>query len=181
MATGQLSDVIRHLRRAALRQGKVQEASRAVEDIKDGVQKAAVLRAVAAVQARAGDFKAAHKTADAIGDGDPEKMEALLDMAALRLRKGDRDSAAKLYREAIQTIQAHNTPLDLLWDDGEMCAPPWRLHRIVSARAEAGDAEGALAWADKQELAFVRALALAGIAEHIGKRMDQQKPPADKK
>jgi hypothetical protein len=51
----------------------------------------------------------------------------------------------------------------------------------VSAWAEAGDAKSALAWADKPESAFVRAIALAGIAEGVGKRLDQQKRLPDKK
>jgi tetratricopeptide (TPR) repeat protein len=157
--------------------GKVKEASQALGDIQDGVQKAAVLRAVAAAQARAGDFKASRKTTDAI-EFVREKAEALLDMAAVRLATGDQAAAADLYREAIQALKT----LDILWyDGGPMCATPSHLHRIVSAWAEARDAKSALAWAEKQQSVFVKAIALAGIAEGIGKRLDQEKRPADKK
>src|SRR5262249_41532263 len=157
--------------------GKVKEASQAVEGIQDGVQKGAVLRAVAAAQARAGDFKAARKTTEAI-ESVREKVEALLDVAAVRLTTGNQTAAADLYREAIQALKT----LDTLWyDGGPMCATPSLLRRIVSAWAEAGDAKSALAWADKQESAFVRAIALAGIAEGVGRRLDREKQPADKK
>jgi RNA polymerase sigma factor (sigma-70 family) len=169
-----LADVA--IRRA--RAGKVKEASQAVDDIRDGIQKAEVLKAIAASQARTGDFKEARKTIDAIGFIS-EKAEALSDLAAVRLEAGDRDAAADLYRESIQALKT----LDTLWyDEGPtMCAIPIQLHRIVSTWAEAGDDKNALAWVDKQDSAFVRAVALAGIAEGIVKRLDREGRPAEKK
>jgi RNA polymerase sigma factor (sigma-70 family) len=169
-----LADVA--IRRA--RAGKVKEASQAVDDIRDGIQKAEVLRAIAAAQARTGDFQEARKTIDAIGSIS-EKAEALLDVAAVRLKAGDRDSAGDLYRESIQALKT----LDTLWyDEGPtMCATPIQLHRIVKAWAEAGDDKNALAWVDKQDSAFVRAVALAGIAEGIGKRFEREGRPAERR
>jgi RNA polymerase sigma factor (sigma-70 family) len=162
--------------------GKVKEALEALVVLQEGENKGAVLMAVASAQARTGDFKQSRKTLDAIkSDGvNPNiiKVDGLLAVAAVRSQSGERDAATDLYLEAIRELKT----LDTLWPDaGSMCGTPERLHRIVRAWAEAGDDKSALAWVDKQDSPFVKAVALAGIAEGIGKRLEPVKRSTDKK
>src|SRR5262249_28258987 len=150
--------------------GKVKEALQALDDIDDPVQKSLARGSIAVAQVRAGDLAACRRSLDSL----PDPCWTLLSVAAVRLEAGAREEAADFYREAIRTVK---TP-EALWEaDGHLCQAPGHLFRILSTWAEAGDEKNALLWADKEKSAFVRAVALAGIAEGIGKRTARGKQP----
>jgi RNA polymerase sigma factor (sigma-70 family) len=165
--------VLAHVAKAHVKRGKTPDALRIAGKLRDGVQKSGVLREVAKVQIADGDFKAARKTIDAIALVlDWESIEPLLEMAKAHVKAGDQVAAKAAFQEAIGKVQA---PATLWHENGAMSASPSTLHKIMTARAEAGDEKGALAWADKQESPFLKSLVLAGVAEGLANRKQVQK------
>src|SRR5262249_40019483 len=169
--------VLAHIAKAHVKAGKSPEALEIVEKLRDGVQKDGVLREVVKVQIKDRDFKAARKTIDAIVY-DLQRIEALLEMAKAQVKAGDQVAAQAAFQEAIERVK---TPATLWHEDGPMCASPSYLHLIMTARAEAGDEEGALAWADKQDSPFLKSLVMAGVAEGLAKRKQVEKRKVEKK
>jgi hypothetical protein len=144
-----------------------------LDDIQNAMHRDEARGQLAAAQARAGDFKAARNTLDAFGSA-AGKRWALLGVAEVRFKGGDRRAAADLYREAIDTLR----PLDQLWlEEGRVSDTAAKLSQVVKSWTEAGDDVGALAWAEKEDSAFVRAIALASIAQGIVSRS----PPTAKR
>jgi RNA polymerase sigma factor (sigma-70 family) len=171
-----------HVAQAHVRAGRIKEALEIVDKEKlDPLRAGEVLRDVAAAQARAGDFTAARKT---IGRMAPytEKGEALVRLAARQMAAGRRTEAAAAFAEAAggvpdpQTLFYENEQSPLPWPG----ASPENLHRILAAWAEAGDTPGALAWAGRQKDPFVKAVALAAIAEGAARRKAEGKGAAGK-
>jgi len=151
-----------------LKGGKMREALQIVDELGDGVQKSKVLREVISAHLKKQDCAAARKVIDRLLPM-LEKSEALSEMAATCLKAGDQGGAADAFALAIQNVRA----ADVLYDEnGQLCSGPFDLRLVVRARAEAGDEKGALGLAD-QTSPFVKAVALAGVAEGMARRKTQ--------
>ena len=91
-------------------------------------------------------------------------------MAATCLKAGDQGGAADAFALAIQNVWAPGVLFD---ENGQLCSGPFDLRLVVRARAEAGDEKGALEWLADQTSPFVKAVALAGVAEGMARRKTQ--------
>jgi|GEM_PF-5928041 len=83
-------------------------------------------------------------------------------MAATCLKAGHQGGAADAFALAIQNVRAPGVLYD---ENGQLCSGPFDLRLVVRARTEAGDEKGALEWLADQTSPFVKAVALAGVAE----------------
>lgn len=169
--------VMAHVAKAHIKAGKIAEALQIVEKLSDGMQSDEVLRELAKVQIEKRDFRAARKTIDAI-EYHGLRIEALLDIAKAQVKAGDQVAAKAAFQEAIAQVK---TPAMLWYEDGPMCASPSQVHLIMTARAEAGDEKGALAWADTQDSAFLKSLVIAGVGEGLANRKQVEKRKFEKK
>jgi RNA polymerase sigma factor (sigma-70 family) len=168
--------VMAHVARVAIRAGKIDDALQILDGVSD---KNDVLVEIVAEQIKAHNLDGARKTID----GMPRaylKTDALSQLAAAQMAAGDAAGAAKAYREVMKMVTAAD-PSTLFDEQGSMCAGPLRLHSILVARAEAGDAKGALAWGEAQDSAFLRSVTLAAVAEGLARRKAADKRSPEKK
>lgn len=158
--TAVLSDIV-HARLAA---GDVSQASSAVTALPAGTAKARALLAIAAAQAKSQDERgAAQVREDALQivralASDADKASLFVDAARTLMGGGDRSAAAMMVQHAIDA--AGRIPDS---DRGKSFA----VRTIARIQVEAGDARGALAFANRQTAAIVRAGVLLGTAEGL--------------
>jgi beta-lactamase regulating signal transducer with metallopeptidase domain len=146
------------------RAGKVDEALEMLTPFR-GSWKEDAQREIARLQVQARDFTAARKTIDMMSLS-TQKTDALIQMAAEHVKRGD-TAAAKLIFEEVANAAVKRA--DVLWTAGPMSAVPMMLHQAAVAWGEA-DAKSATAWAEKLESPFVRAYVFAAIAEGMANR-----------
>jgi RNA polymerase sigma factor (sigma-70 family) len=153
------------------------------------------LAEIALAQLRAGDLEAAQETVEAIAEFDADLADATVvrvavaqarardDRGALATLKGARSSqtrvqgmvrVAKVQAEeahqeaALKTLEAARKQMPVA-QKGKEAELAFLYRELARAHGELGDADGALAWIERLESPSLRAAALLGLAEGLGK------------
>jgi RNA polymerase sigma factor (sigma-70 family) len=140
--------------------GDAKGARQTAEVIEDAYPKGEALKEVVAALIRAKDLPAAAKAAGDIGH-DIGRCYALMEVAKARAGAGQKAEAAEALREAMALADRLENPPQT---GGVREAA---LAHCAGARAAAGDPDGALEWAGKQEDRWVRAMARIRVAEAL--------------
>jgi hypothetical protein len=155
-------------------QGKIEEALKTVNDIEG--KKDQGLRQIALAQAKAKKFKEALTIATSIVPN--IRSDTLLEIGKMQARAGDLTGATDSFARALKDLDKP----EVLWlQDGVVGAGPRNVHSALMAYGESGLGKEGLAWANAQKSPFVKAVALAGLAEGLAKRLKQEKEQPDNK
>jgi hypothetical protein len=160
----------------------LQAAQRVADSLRDDAQKEAYRWDIARVEIKTGDIKPALALVQAHPKSE-ERGWVLLDVAAAQAAAGDRAAAATTLKQAWEAAVAlkgeGDNPMGV-----RTLAPRWvlmkghLLGKIAAGLVQAGEEGDALARAGKQEMPFLKALALMGAAEGMVAR---KKPAGDPK
>jgi tetratricopeptide (TPR) repeat protein len=147
-------------------QGKFDEALKMVNDIEG--KKDRGLQQIALAHAKAKRFKEALTIAASIERS--LRFDTFLEIGKRQARASDLTGAADSFARALKDLDKP----EVLWlQDGVVGAGPMYVHSALMAYGESGLGKEGLAWANAQTSPFVKAVALAGLAEGIAKRQKE--------
>jgi sulfatase modifying factor 1 len=170
-------EVLASVAKALIQAGKLPDAMKYVDKLKDGGLKGSVLLDVVKAHVAKNDINAARKAIEAI-ELDYRKCQPLLELSKALAKAGDHTGAKTACREAVNNLKNYDT---VWYANGGMSAGPDYLHQIMTVRAEIGDQNGAITWANEQESPFITTLVLAAVAEGLVKRKERELGGVDRK
>lgn len=142
---------------AMIEMGILDTVDSVVDEIRNKPDELYRLSDIIAAQANAGDIQGALRTYQIYIEGEGDRSmasDALAKIAAAQARSGDLVAAKETFRQAVENEGKRK----------ENCCSGFIQKKIARTQARVGDVEGALLWASKQDIPFVRAEALFGIA-----------------
>jgi len=140
--------------------GDAKGAHGAAENIKDAHAKGEALKEVVGALLRSKDFAVATKVAAAIDD-EMSRCYALMEVARSQAAAGRKDQAKQTLQDALVLGDRLQNP------QGMLHVREYALAHLAGARAASGDLDGALEAAQKQDDAWVRAMARVRVAEAL--------------
>lgn len=140
-----------------IKMGILDTVDMVVDEIRDKPDEWYRLHAIIEAQAHAGDIQGALRTYQIYIEGEGDRSmasEALAQIAAAQARSGDLIAAKETFRRAVENEEKRK----------DNCCPGFIQTLIARIQAGVGDVEGALFWVFGQDIPFVRAESLFGIA-----------------
>jgi RNA polymerase sigma factor (sigma-70 family) len=150
-------------------QGKIEEALKMVNDLEG--KKDQGFQQIALAQAKAKRFKEALTIATSLERN--IRPDIFLQIGKMQARAGDLTGAADSFARALKDLDKP----EVLWlKEGYVIGfGPMSVHSALMAYGESGLGKEGVEWANSQTSPFVKAVALAGLAEGVAKRQKREK------